>query len=725
MDTPRHPTLATGALRTVALALALALPLCIGLAPVRPAFAQAPPGYLPMAGDDTVVRARDALRKRDRATLLAARNTLLSVRHPLAPWADYWELGNRLTEATQGDIDSFDLRWPGSYVEDRLRNDWLLELGRRRDWANFRTAYPRFRMNDDREVSCYALLTQHLAGQDVKAAARAAWAAQKEPDDGCLLLGRTLLDAQVLKPDDAWAVARTAVENGRPKTAKAVIALLLPGAAMAVADALDTPARFLARPAAAKAAGVAVAPESRGELPLLALMRLAASDPEAAAAQLEGPWAHRLPLTLAATAWAHLAKGATMKQQPAAIDHARRAWQAWEATLSTNRPGVPPPWSDELLAWQVRAALRQPDGDKTRWRVALKAIDAMSPAEQRDPAWVYWRARAVAALAPAGADGDAGRAASRLALESITGQFNFYGKLALEDLGGRITLPPSPAPATPAERESARTSPGLARALQLIAIGLRSEGVREWNFTLRGMGERELLAVAQLACEREVWDRCINTSDRTRNEIDIAQRFPTPFRDQVVAKARQVGLDPAVLYGVMRQESRFITDARSAVGANGLMQVMPATAKWMAKQLGMAYKPDMATDRDTNLLLGASYLKRVLDDFDGSLALAAAAYNAGPGRPRRWREGGAVMEPAAWAETIPFTETRDYVKKVLSNSVYYAAVLGAAPGSPPAVGTLATVPLPSLKARLGPAVGPSTGLREAGNTAPDRDRETP
>jgi soluble lytic murein transglycosylase len=246
--------------------------------------------------------------------------------------------------------------------------------------------------------------------------------------------------------------------------------------------------------------------------------------------------------------------------------------------------------------------------------------------------------------------------------------------------------------------------------------------VREWNFTLRGMNDRELLAAAQMACEREVWDRCINASDRTRSEIDIAQRFPTPFRDEVVAKARQVGLDPAVLYGLMRQESRFITDARSAVGANGLMQVMPATAQWMAKQLGMAYKPGMVNDRDTNLLLGASYLKRALDDFGGSLALAAAAYNAGPGRPRRWREGGAVMEPAAWAETIPFNETRDYVKKVLSNSVYYAAVLGAAPGAAPAVGTVAAVPLPSLKARLGPAIGPSTGLREAGATAPDRDR---
>jgi soluble lytic murein transglycosylase len=130
----------------------------------------------------------------------------------------------------------------------------------------------------------------------------------------------------------------------------------------------------------------------------------------------------------------------------------------------------------------------------------------------------------------------------------------------------------------------------------------------------------------------------------------------------------------------------------------------------------------MINDRDTNLLLGAAYLKRVLDDFGGSLALATAAYNAGPGRPRRWREGGAVMEPAAWAESIPFTETRDYVKKVLSNSVYYAALLAPVAGSNTGA---ATFTLPTLKSRLGPAIGPLTGLREAGAAAPDRDRAIP
>ncbi|MFO1271812.1 MAG: lytic transglycosylase domain-containing protein [Rubrivivax sp.] len=230
--------------------------------------------------------------------------------------------------------------------------------------------------------------------------------------------------------------------------------------------------------------------------------------------------------------------------------------------------------------------------------------------------------------------------------------------------------------------------------MQLIALGLRSEGVREWNYTLRGLGDRGLLAAAALACEREVWDRCINTSDRTRAEVDMAQRFPTPFRDEVTAKAREAGLDPAYMYGLIRQESRFVADARSSVGASGLMQLMPTTAKWTAKKLGVEYKPEAIVDRETNLRLGAGYLKLVLDDFGGSQAMAAAAYNAGPNRPRRWREG-AFVEAAAWAESIPFNETREYVKKVLSNAVYYAALL--------------TGQAPSLKARLGGAIGPGGG----------------
>jgi soluble lytic murein transglycosylase len=158
-----------------------------------------------------------------------------------------------------------------------------------------------------------------------------------------------------------------------------------------------------------------------------------------------------------------------------------------------------------------------------------------------------------------------------------------------------------------------------------------------------------------------------------------------------MSRSKTISLDPAYVYGLIRQESRFILDARSSVGAAGLMQVMPATAKWTAKKIGLKnFHTEQLNQRETNIAIGTAYLKLVLDNFQDSMPLAAAAYNAGPSRSRKWRNGP-VLEGAIWAECVPFTETRDYVKKVLSNTTLYAAMLSGEPQS--------------LKARLG-KVGP-------------------
>lgn len=350
-----------------------------------------------------------------------------------------------------------------------------------------------------------------------------------------------------------------------------------------------------------------------------------------------------------------------------------------------SKPGRMP---DDAQEWMVRAQLRAGN-----WHAVRKAIDAMPAALQADSTWVYWKAQALLRDRRAS---EADQAQARQLLQSIAGVKGFYEKLALEDLGQVVQMPPAPAPLTPAEKAAAAQNPGLQRALYAINMGLRSEGVREWNYTIGlhtpgGMKDRELLAAADLACQKQVWDRCINTSERTREVVDWNQRFPMPFHDAVIAQSQSIGLDPAYVYGLIRQESRFIMDARSHVGASGLMQVMPATAKWTARKIGMTdFKPHMINDRDVNITIGTSYLKLALDDFDGSMLLAAAGYNAGPGRPRNWRNGP-VLDGAIWAENVPFTETRDYVKKVLSNTTNYAALITGQPQS--------------LKARLG-KVGP-------------------
>ena len=637
---------------------------------------------LPTSAQSVFVAAQEAHRQADRARLSQLRNAASVQSHALASWLDYWELNLRLGSAQVEEVEAFYARWSGTYVEDRLRNDWLLELGRRRDWRAFLRDQPRFRMNDDREVTCYGLWAQHLAGQDVQAASRAAWMAQREPDDGCHQLAAALLAAQRLGHADVWQKVRLAAEFNRVRTAKVAASLLGSRLERQVSEALERPAKVVDR---------AMWPTSDEErqILLVALSRLAASDPEAAWRVLGRPEMQRWPVDQQAMAWAGVAKQAALKLLPQASTGYRRAW---EILRQASAGAVPAGWSDDALAWQVRSALRLPAQDAQRWSLVLWAVEAMSPAEQRETTWVYWRARALQALAAAGPGGEMQRQSARELLKSIASPLSFYGKLATEDLGLPVNLPTPAAALSAAERQAALEHPGLSRALMLIAWGLRSEGVREWNFSLRGMSDRELLAAAQLACDQQVWDRCINTSDRTRYEFDLSQRFPTPLRDAVNQAAREAGLEAAYVYGLIRQESRFILDARSHVGASGLMQLMPTTAKWTAKKVGMTWKPEFITDPSANLKLGTTYLKLVLDDFEGSAAMAAAAYNAGPGRPRRWREG-ATVEPAAWAEGIPFNETRDYVKKVLSNATVYAALMR--PETPP-----------SLKARLGAPIGP-------------------
>jgi soluble lytic murein transglycosylase len=655
-------------LRAAALAALMALA-CVAAAVPQRAVAQ---------GATTVLDAREALRKHDRARLAALAAQAAAERNPLAMWVEYWEITNRINEVQPAEFAAFAQRWSGTYVEDRLRNDWLLELVRRRDRDNFASEYPRFRMNDDREVTCFALANDQLSDKDVREAAIAAWMAQKDADDGCAFLASTLADAKLLSTADIWKKVRASIEAGRPRAARQAAVLLPESVAAAVGEIVDSPARYLAKKARAGS-------RSDAELTTLALARLAANDSESAAFTLADRWEKSLPADLASYAWSTIARQSAIKLQPVASDQFLRAARLLAKTKHEIE------LSDDTLAWKARAALRGDDG-KPRWQQAMQAINAMSPAEQKEPVWVYWKARALQALARDSQDGQSLLATSRELLAGISSRLGYYGALAAEELGQAPALPTKPAPLAPAERDAAAAQPGLVRALALIGMGLRNEGVREWNYSIRGLGDRELLAAAQLACDREVWDRCINTSEKTRAEVDLDQRFPTPLRKDVAAHAREIGLDPAFVYGLIRQESRFIVDARSGVGASGLMQLMPATARWTAKKIGLPSSHAKSTDQDTNLRLGNAYLKLVLDDVGGSQAMAAAAYNAGPGRPRKWRDGP-VLDAAIWVENIPFPETRDYVKKVLSNSCIYAALLGGRDQT--------------LRSRLGRTIGPA------------------
>ncbi len=601
----------------------------------------------------TLQEMREAFRKNDQRTLREGLPRLQG--HVMEPLAAYWELKSRLDSASPDEIRAFLRRWTGSYYEDRLRNDWLLLLGRRGDWSNFRLEHAQYRMNDDREVQCYALQADQLERRaPVAETVRQLWLGQKEADAGCASAARALLQQDELGTETAWQRARLGMESGRLRVATQAVAMLDDKWAATAEQIYADPERYLDEKL------TAVRPRTK-ELVTLALVRLAARNFEEAAEEAgKLRWRTQLTAEERSWVWGVIGRQAAQKLSPRAHEYFGHAQDKY--------------LHDEMLAWKARAALRAAD-----WKAVQDAIAHMGEAQRRDPSWTYWQARALLALQAPSHDEQA-----RALLQGIAGNNGFYEQLAQEMLGQATVVPPAPKALSAAEKATARQNPGLQRALWAIANGLRAEGVREWNYTTNlhqrgGMNDRELLAAADLACQQQVWDRCINTSDRTKAEIDYSQRFPTPHREQVVKRAREVGLDPAYVYGLIRQESRFVTDARSGVGAAGLMQVMPATAAWTAKRIGLSdFKPHQITDRDTNIALGTAYLKLALDDFEGSMPMAAAAYNAGPGRPRVWRNGP-VLEAPIWIENIPFSETRDYVKKVVANTNNYAALLSGQP----------------------------------------------
>jgi soluble lytic murein transglycosylase len=621
--------------------------------------------------DQFVLGMRDAFRHGDAVKLTALLPQMRG--HVLEPLASYWESKTRLETATVAEMRSALARHPGTYWEDRLRNDWLLQLGKQRDWANFSAELPLFRMNDDRQVQCYALMLDAVERRTPPQVAAdqvlRLWLQQRDADDGCATAAQSFLNSGHLKAAAAWERARLTMELGRTRAAVQAVELLDPEWASTVETIAKDPAKYLDEKI------TAIRPRTK-ELVTLAMIRLASKDPAAAALEMDRTrWKAQLTQEERSWVWGVIGKRSAQKLQSDAL------------TYYAN--GQDRHMHGDLLEWKVRAAIRA-----GAWGHVLDAIDAMTVEQQRQPDWIYWRARALEALRQP--DAATASAQARTLFTSIASSQGFYEQLAQEALGQPITVPAPPSPLTAAEIDAATRHPGLQRAMAAMRLGLRSEGVREWNYVVKlhtpgGMGERELLAAARLACDNEIWDRCINTSELTTQAQDYSQRFPMPHQSAVVKRATEIGLDPAYVYGLIRQESRFVTDARSGVGASGLMQVMPATARWTARKIGLTdFKPNQINERDTNITIGTAYLKLALDDFEGSLPMAAAAYNAGPNRPRAWREGP-VLPGEIWAENIPFDETRDYVKRVLANTTAYAAIVTGLPQS--------------LRARLG-TVGP-------------------
>jgi len=600
--------------------------------------------------DEAILAAHAAFRAGDAVKLArasAGMGQALSS-HLLAPYLEYWRLKLRLEDMPQAQIQAYLKAYDGSYLADRLRADWLKVLGKRGDWQSFERELGPL-VTDDLEIRCYGWIARLERG-DAGAfeEARVIWREPRDLPEGCAALAGRKLGAGEAGPELVWQRLRLLLESGQMGAARRALAHLPAGEApdeRYLAQAATSPQAFLSSPPRK------LKRRAAREMVLFAFARLARSDPQAAAEALRGQAGARLPEADRRYLWGRIGYEASRRLQPEGL-----AWfkLAGDSALS-----------DEQLAWKARAALRAAD-----WQAVRDAIDPMSAPARQDPAWNYWYGRAL------GAQGNAQGA--RAYFLRISGQPHFYGLLAAEEMG---TIPAPPQPfhfPTEDEVATAKRNPGLARALELYRLGLRTEGTREWFFTIRAMDDAQLLAAAELARRHDIHDRVINTADRTALTHNFQYRYLAPYRDVFRQQSRAFDIEEAWVLGLVRQESRFIVDAKSSAGAQGLMQLMPATARWVAKRLGIKdYSPARVTEVNTNVVLGTHYLKMVLEDL-GHPVLASAAYNAGPGRARRWRDSR-PLEGAIYAESIPFNETRDYVKRVMANTMYYSQLYGGTP----------------------------------------------
>ena len=607
------------------------------------------PLFAQESGDSTYLAARDAFRAGDRAKLGRAAEQI--GKHELAPYVENYQLRMNIDQGDSAAMRAFLERNERSYVAEKLRADWIRWLGKRGNWSEIVAEYPKL-IAPEPDVTCYNQQAR-LADGDKTALdeAQQLWLTMLEPPEACRAVFEALIRDNRLATDDIWARTRRQFEANRTGPAKFTLAALPASQAVdakALDKVIDSPLGYLAKQPANWSGS-----RTGRELAALAIQRIAANDPRAAATELE-KLLGRMQDPERQWAWSQLGLQAARRHYSEAL-----GWYA---------QGGETPLSDEGAQWKVRAALRAHD-----WSVVLATISEMPPSLAAQPEWVYWQGRAYKA-------GGLTSQADAL-FEKVAGQHNFYGNLADEELGRKIVTPPKAKAPTAEEQKAARDNPAIRRAMVFFRLNMRTEAVKEWNWSLRGMDDRELLAAADLAKRNQIWDRAINTADRTKNEHDFTLRFLAPYGEQVRPAAQNQSLDDAWVYGLMRQESRFITGAKSNVGASGLMQLMPATAKWVAKKIGLKdYNHGRVTDTEVNVLLGTSYMRLVMENLDNHPVLTSAAYNAGPGRAKKWR-ADQPLEGAIYAETIPFNETRDYVKKVMSNSVYYSMQFTGRPDS--------------------------------------------
>lgn len=604
------------------------------------------PALVMAAGaDDAFLNAKNAYDKRNVLALTSFISELKTQEHVLAPYAEYWLMLLNLEVATAQEVQEFLHTHAAMPFADRLRGEWLKKLAKIKDWPAFLAMYAQYQQEDS-AVICYAAQANaEVNGIDTLASAKSLWMQTKEQAANCNALFDQMQAVGILTEEDLLKRYRLALTDNRINLAKAIVkrAKGIDATYVSKIDAANTNPQLLLNKLAANTQTA-----YGRELYLHALHKLAKNSSDQALTAYKKV-EHLLTADEKSYFYALLAHAAAMRHENKALD-----WYKLTANATMTK---------DQLEWYMRAALRQDD-----WKAVL-AVATIMPAEQAEEAtWRYWRARA---LKTAGQHQEANTLLAGLSTER-----HFYGWLAQEELGPTMGAQMNQYKPSEIEVSAFSKLESVKRVEALQRLDFKWEAKLEWVFATEGLDDQQLIAASEYAARKKWYDLSVATADKTTAVHNFALRYPTPYRDLMKPAAAQQMLDEAWVYGIIRQESRFMHYAKSNVGAAGLMQVMPATAKWIANKAGWRdYHNDMIHDLDTNISLGTYYMRYTLEMFNGQEVMATAAYNAGPSRAKKWASTN-DLEGAIYAETIPFSETRNYVKKVLANAHLYAKQLG-------------------------------------------------
>jgi len=598
-----------------------------------------------MNADQTFAHAQNAYQSKNVKALADDASQLHAQNYILAPYVDYWLMLITLSTSDKSVVRDFLSQYADYPFADRVRGEWLKSLGKRQDWDVFFDELASFK-REDLAVSCYVLEGRAKKGDVIALTeGKALWMSANEQPANCEGLFDLMQSSKVLTQDDIWSRFRLAMQEGKVPLAKVIIQR----DSTVSKNELKLIDIVYQNPQAALEKKIIPFKSHLGRaLNLYAIDKLA-----------------RTKLDDGLSTWSKLMSQFEADEQ--VYMWGRLAMQAArrhdDQALSLYAKVKNSELDQQELAWKVRSALLD-----RNWAVVLSTIEDMPSSQQEEQVWRYWKARAHKAQ-------NAIPKANVIFLP-LSREHTYYGLLARDELGEVINSPLSNYVPSENEVQAVQSQPAMQRALELQRLEMRWESRAEWAWATKDYDDKQMLAAAELAMRQSWYDLAINTAEKTKFVHNFVLRYPAPYRETVQTFAKANGLDEAWVYGLTRQESRFVSYAKSGVGASGLMQVMPATAAWIAKKAGFSdYRQHMIHQTETNVKLGTYYLRYTLDLMSGQAAMATAAYNAGPGNARHWAPKKPI-EGAIYAETIPILETRQYVQKVMANTCFYSSRLG-------------------------------------------------